>query len=114
MPTGVTLYGVSDELVALENSLDTCETAEQRAECEAQIARASDALLHKVDDFSRFLAHLDSQDQLAKQEIERLKTRQQVFQRTQKRLEEYAVNVMQQLNLKKLDGDFSQLRLQQN
>jgi len=110
----LTLYDFADNWIALLNSLDTCKTPEERAECEAKLAQAKHELLHKTDNFCRFLTHLDSQIQLAANEIDRLKTRQRIFEHAQQRLEEYAVSVMQQLELKKLQGDTSQLSLRQN
>lgn len=112
--SSLTLYSLSETLSALLDSLDLCETSEQIAECEADIERTALALVHKVDDFSQFLAHLQSQQVLATQEIERLKSRRQYLLRTQDRLEQYAIRVMQQQGIRKLDGDTSRLSIRNN
>jgi hypothetical protein len=114
MSTGLTLYEITAELVALADTLDLCDTEEQQAECAADIERSRAVLIRKVDDFSRFLAHLESQTRLAAVEIERLKTLREILSRRQQRLEQYAVRVMQNLDLKKLEGDTSRLSLRQN
>lgn len=112
--SGITLYEITDTLEALMNSLELCETPEQRAQCEAEIEQAVATQVKKVDDFCRFLAHLESQENLATCEIERLKTRKQSINRMLQRLEAYAVRVMENANLKKIDGDTSRLSLRQN
>ncbi len=112
--SGMTLYEVLDDLVALQDTIDMCETPEQRAECEAALQRAIDAQIRKVDNFNRFLSHLESQVDLAEKEIKRLKAREAVFANLQERLEKYAIFVMQQRGLRKLDGDTSSLTLRVN
>lgn len=111
---GLTLYEVSEHLIALLDTYDMCETDEQRMECNAEIQRTVEAQLHKVDNFSRFLSHVESQADLAAKEIERLKTRRAVFVNLQERLEQYAIRGMQALGLRKLDGDTSRLTLRNN
>ena len=110
----ITLYEISETLIALCDTLELCETDEQRAECEADIQAAVAAEVRKVDDFGHFLAHLESQAELAAEEMERLKRREQVLTNTRRRLEQYAVHVMQSLDLKKLKGDTVTLSLRQN
>jgi len=114
MSTALSLYAITDEYQALLNSLAMCGTPEQTAECEAEIERAGFVLARKVDNFSRYLAHLQSQIELAANEIDRLETRRNKLISAQDRLEQYAVKVMQQMHLKKLDGETSQLSLRQN
>lgn len=109
-----TLYAILDNLVALFDTRDMCVTDEERAECDRELARTIAQQLHKVDDFNRFLAHLESQTQLAAAEIQRIEARSRRIFRTQKRLEEYAIQTMQTWGLKVLDGETSQLRLRQN
>jgi hypothetical protein len=112
--SGITLYEVSETLIALLDSVDLCETDEQRAQCEAEIRRAMDVQIHKVDSFCRFLAHVESQTELATREIERLKAREAVFENLMQRLKAYAVFTMQQMRLRKLEGDTSKLTLRTN
>jgi len=110
----LTLYEINENLQALTDSLDLCQSAEERAACEADIERAVAAQIKKVDDFARFLTHLEAQAELADREIERLRTRRRRFTGLQERLQQYAVRVMQSANLKQLDGDTARLSLRHN
>src|SRR4030095_2681662 len=78
------------------------------------IERTVDAQIRKVDSFCRFLAHLESQAELAEKEIKRLKTREAVFANLQERLKQYAVFTMQKNGLRTLEGDTSKLTLRTN
>lgn len=110
----LTLYAIEEHLAALMDSIDLCETEEARAECDAEICRTIEAEIRKVDDFCRFRAHLQSQEGLADKEIERLKARKTGFAKLAERLDQYAIRVMQSMNLKKLDGNTSRLTLRTN
>jgi len=110
----LTLYEINENLQALTDSLDLCQTPEERAACEADIERAVAAQIRKVDDFSHFLTHLESQAEVADREIERLRTRRRRFTGLQERLQYYAVRVMQTQNLKHIDGDTTRLTLRHN
>jgi len=114
MSSSLTLYEISDHLVSLLDTFDMCETDEQRAECNAEIERYMDLQIRKVDNFHRYLGHLESQIDLAEKEIKRLKAREAVFANLKERSERYAIFVMQQANLRKLDGDTSTLLLRTN
>ena len=110
----ITLYSVNEDLLALVDSLDLCDTDEQRAACDAEILAAMEAQVRKTDSFGRFLAHLESQAALAEKEIARLEARQSAFLRARDRLEAYAVRTMQALNLPRLEGETSSLSLRYN
>jgi len=110
----VTLYEITDTLQALCDSLDLCETDEQRAACEVEIEQAVRAQVQKVDSFCRFLAHLESQTELATAEINRLWARRHALNRTRERLEQYAIHTLQSMNLKTINGATSRLSLRQN
>jgi hypothetical protein len=112
--SSLTLYDISDTLVALLDSYDMCETDEQRMQCEAEIRQTVELQIRKVDDFCRFLAHLESQADLAAKEIERLKARKSRFENLEERLEQYAIWTLQSLGLRKLDGNTSKLTLRTN
>ena len=107
----MTLYEVSEHLIALLDSEDMCESDEERAQCQAEIYRTLEASVRKVDDFCRYLAHLDSQVALAGDEIERLKDRKATLENTAHRLEQYAIRVMESLDVRRLDGRTSRLWL---
>ena len=90
------------------------EKDEHGMQCEAEIRQTVDLQIRKVDDFCRFLSHLESQTDLAAKEIERLKARKASFENLEERLEQYAIWAMQQLGLRKLDGNTSKLTLRTN
>jgi len=109
-----TLYEVQEHLQSLLDTVDMVDTDEQRQQCEDEIARTVARSMAKVDDFCRYLAHLESQAQLAQEEMERLAGRRDTFNRHKDRLRHYAIFVMQDMNLKRLTGDTSELRLREN
>ena len=114
MSSSLTLYEISDHLVALLDTFDMCETDEQRAECRAEIERTIDLQIRKVDSFCRFLSHIESQMDLADKEVKRIKAREDTFARLLERLKQYAIFTMQQNNLRVLEGDTSKLMLRTN
>jgi len=112
--SNLTLYEISENLTALIDSLDLCETEELRAQCERDIEQAVALQVKKVDDFCRFCAHLDSQVELAEHEIERLKARKETLTHAAQRLEGYAIRVMQAQNVTRLEGETSKMYLRKN
>jgi hypothetical protein len=108
------LYEISDTVLALENSLDACETPEQRVQCEAEIVAQVQILLRKVDSYTQYLGHLNIQAEFAAREIERLRIRRIRFLRTIERLEQYAIYVMESTGKRKLEGKTSQMSLRNN
>lgn len=111
MTTALTLYEVHEELQAWSNSLELAETDEQRAEIRAHIWHYLQAGREKVDRFNQFLAHAESQIELAKLEEERIATWRRGVERTVERLEGYAVWTMEGLDVRKLPGETSTLSL---
>lgn len=114
MSSSLTLYEIQDHLAALMDTVDMCETDEQRAECNAEIDRAIELQLRKVDNVNRFFSHLDSQIELAEKEVKRIKALESVFVNLKERLELYIIRGMQMRNLRKLEGDTSRLTLREN
>jgi hypothetical protein len=116
--SSATLYEMVDDLAALLASVEMTEAGSQeRAECEAAIARYYEELTPaKVDATARRLRHWASQVQLAKAEEERLYARRQAFQREIERLEQYCIRALRLLPApkkgpRKLEGQFSTLSL---
>lgn len=109
-----TLYETSERVVTILDTYDLCETEEQRLECEGDLYRAVEDQVRKVDDFARFLVHLESQAILASQEIERLKVRRNRFLSRAERLEQYAIRIMRSLEVRKLEGRTASLTLRTN
>ena len=110
----LTLYEISDHLVALLDSQDMCETDEQRAECEREIAAYVEQQVRKVDNYARYLAHLEDQANFAKLEIGRLQKRKAEMEARADKLRDYAVDVMQRIGLQKLEGETATFRLKTN
>jgi hypothetical protein len=110
----LTLYAISDHLVALLDSYDLCQTDDERNQCEAEIRQAVETQIRKVDNFCRFLAHLEAQAEFAAHEIERLQKRKAGFLKSLERLEQYAIRVMELLQVRKLDGTTARLSLRTN
>jgi hypothetical protein len=113
----MTLYSLSEDLAAHLDSVDLTEPGTpQRDECEAAIRRYMEQLPAKVDSVAWMLAHLESQAQLAAQEMQRLQTRKQAFERAGDRLAAYCVRVLEQLpepkrGPRKLEGETATLAL---
>lgn len=117
MPSGLTLYEITDTLPVLLDSLEMTEAGTpERAECEAEIMRYFEALPQKVDGVARILAHFEAQAKFASEEIKRLQTRKGRFDRAAERLESYAIAILERLpepkrGPKKLEGATSTLSL---
>lgn len=110
----MTLYPLRDHLEALNDTVDMCQTDEERVACEAEIDRAIEFYLRKVDNVNRFFSHLESQIELAEKEIKRIKALQTGFVNAHARLEQYIIRGMQARNLRKMEGDTSRLTLREN
>jgi hypothetical protein len=112
----LTLYAITDTLPALLDSLDMCESDEQRAECEAEIQRYFAALPQKVDGVARMIAHYEGQSASASAELKRLADRKRRFDARLDSLKAYVVRVLDALpeprrGAKRLEGDTATLSL---
>jgi hypothetical protein len=106
----ITLYNISENLAALVNSVDTCPE-ELRADLDREIDEAISIAVQKVDNFARYLVHLESQEQLAGIEAKRLKQRENYFLRTKERLEQYAIRIMRIHGWASLQGSTNTLQI---
>lgn len=112
----LTLYAITDTLPALLDSLDMCETDEQRAECEAEIQRYFAALPAKVDGVARFREHLAATVALSKAEAKRVSARADRFQRMLDRIDWYTIRILERLpepkyGTRRLEGETATLAL---
>jgi hypothetical protein len=98
-----TLYDLEETLQGLSECVETV-SPEQEAEFLAEFGRALSAAVEKRDSVGRFLAHLESQIELAKAEIERLRERKASFEAALERLKTYVVRVIEAQGVKKLEG----------
>jgi hypothetical protein len=116
----LTLYELEDDLAALANTFEMVEEAEARQMILDEIGRALRQAKEKRDALVGFLRHCDAQQRFADQEIERIKARRDRIAKFQEELEQYVVRVIDQFavpdrrGVKRLDGNFSSLRIQKN
>ena len=111
MSAALTLYQIHDELQAWSNSLELAETDAERQEIEARIAGYLKAGREKVDSFNAYLAHLEAQVELAKAEVDRINAIRRRIERVQEQLEGYAIRTMEDLGIRRLEGNTSSLAL---
>lgn len=109
--TSLTLYQAEDDLKTWVDTLEAASSEEERAEIAARIPDYLNTAVEKRDRFCAFLAHLEGQIELCNAEEERIYSRRRAFQALVDRLENYAIRVMEDLGVKKLEGATSVLRL---
>ena len=105
-----TLYDIESDLQALLECVDTV-TPEQEADFAHDLGHALMAAKDKRDDVARYMSHCESQIELAKAEIERLRARKADFENSLERLKAYVVRSMDGLGVKKLEGNCVTLSL---
>src|SRR5262245_21218970 len=112
IPIDGSLFDIIDHTDALFNSIElTAEGSEERAALEAEIYRYLDAEIRKVDNIAGYLAHCESQQEFAAQEMKRLQDRKRGWERKQERLESYIMRVMDGVGVLKLEGCIHTLKL---
>lgn len=107
----LTLYQAEDDLKTWVDTLEAASTDEERREIAARIPDYLSACVEKRDRFCAFLSHLEAQSELCRAEEKRIAGRRHVFEALQERLESYAIRTMEDLGVKKLEGNTSVLRL---
>lgn len=105
-----TLYQIEDDLQALLECVETV-TPQQEQEFAADLGRALSEAKDKRDGVARYMAHCESQVELAKAEIERLRERKASFEKSLERLKQYVVCSMDILGVRKLEGNCVTLSL---
>lgn len=103
VPLRHTLYDIQDHIAALIESAETV-APEQEAEFLQDFQHWLEARGEKVDSVAQFMCHLESQIDLAKSEIERLRDRKHAYEIALERLKSYVVRVMEASGQKKLEG----------
>lgn len=112
----VSLYELEETLVAFVEAMEMVPPEDEPAFLEA-FSQALMAAQDKRDKVAQFLAHLESQAEMAKAEIKRLQERKADFEAARDRLEAYVVKVIESLGtdakgkLQKLEGKYSTLSL---
>lgn len=106
-----TLYEIIDHLGALLDTLEGAGDPEVIRSIEADIAACLDAQTRKVDAIAGYLAHCEAQQEAAAAEIKRLQERKSLYEKRQERLKAYVVRIMEDLQVRKLEGETSTLML---
>lgn len=118
---GLSLYHLSadlTDLIALR--MEMVEAKEDTSEIDRQLAAYMASLPQKVDAVAHVIRHMESQEELATQEIARLNARRRSTASERERLEEYVKGVLAGLpdpkkgKVKKLDGQTASLQLWPN
>jgi len=116
----LTLYEIEGNLAALANTFELVDEAEARQLILDEIGSALRLAREKRDALVGFLRHCEGQQKFADQEIERITVRRDRIARLQAELEQYVVRVIDQFvvpdrrGVKRLEGNFSSLRIQKN
>ena len=94
--TAAPLYVIEDQLAAL---IETAElvSPEQELEFRGEFQTAFTAAVEKRDRVGQFMAHLEQQIDFARFEIDRLKQRKALCERTLERLEQYVIETIEHL-----------------
>lgn len=108
--SGITLYEAADDMRALMDTQDGL-AGEELQRFNLEVRPLIERALTKVDDFSRFLAHVESQIELARKEEQRIAEWRQQKERRLSWLKDYAIAVMTEQGLKKLEGETTRLSL---
>lgn len=120
MTSEITLYAITDNLPALLDTLEmTAEGSQERSEIESEIQRYMEALPDKIDAVAHVLAHLDSQAEMGRKEVERLRQRVLRFEGAAIQLRKYACSALERLpeprkGPRKLEGAHATLILRGN
>jgi hypothetical protein len=118
MPNELTLrsplFAIEEELLTWADTLEIAETDEQRAEIQARVSEYLQLAVAKRDRFAEFLRHLEASEFAAKCEEDRLAKRRRQLAKMREHLEQYAVNTMETLGVRRLEGETHDLRLAKN
>jgi Siphovirus Gp157 len=115
----LTLYDLESNLQALADSAEMVSSDEEQAFL-ADFTVALTAAKDKRDRVSHFLAHLESQADLAAAEIKRLQARKTAYESLLTKMKGYVVHVIQTLGADtkgkypKLEGNTASFRIQKN
>jgi hypothetical protein len=112
IPINGSLIDIQDHIEALFNSIDmTEEGSEERSRLEQEIAAYLDAEVRKVDAIAYYIAHCESQQTFAADEIKRLQDRKKNWEKRQERIEGYVQRAIESSGKSSLDGRYHTLVL---
>lgn len=115
--TSKSLFEIEETLAALIESADTV-TPEQEEEFIEDIAAALEAEAVKCDAYERYLRHCEMQAAFAKAERQRLKEREEKFERALEKAKSYLVRVIRAFGkdakgkFRRLEGTIIRFRIQ--
>jgi hypothetical protein len=114
--SAVSLYAIQESLAALADS-EALVPAEEQEAFAAELRATRTAAAAKVDAVSRFLAHVESQAQLAAAEIAALQKRKALYERASRRVKALILRTVQALGRdtkgkwQRLEGNTSTLAI---
>ena len=115
-----TLYDLEDTLQALVNTIAFAEERSVHEMILEEIGRTLQRTKDKRDAVVAFLRHCKQQQEFADAEIDRIQKRKKFIARVQEDLESYLVRVIDAFavpdrrGIKRMEGNFSSMRLQRN
>ncbi len=120
MSQALTLYQIEEHLAAMLDSVELVEGVEQEKQFLMDLAEAGQQVVAKRDNVIRFLRHLSTQQEACQAEMDRLALLKAHYARTQKRLEDYVIGIIQELvpapkrGAKRLEGSIGVMVLRKN
>lgn len=98
------LFEITEHLEALLDSLDMCEDADVRAECEQEIADVLSRQLAKVDNMAEYADHLEFQIALRKKQVQLLERANRRAAGILERIDNAILRTMDATGRKSLEG----------
>src|SRR5690348_8981478 len=111
---GRTFYVIADDLVTWFNSLDMCETDEDRAQVQTCIDRLGKELATKAENIAGVLRRIKAECELIASEEMRLTARRIAFEKSADWLTRYTMSVMRDKGLPYLKSPTVTLKIQGN
>jgi Siphovirus Gp157 len=98
------LFDLTERLTELLDSIDMCEDADVRAECEQEIADVLSRQLSKVDNMAEFSDHLEFQIALRKKQVQLLEKANRRAAGILERIDNAILRTMDATGRKSLEG----------
>jgi Siphovirus Gp157 len=98
------LFEITERLTELLDTIDMCEDADVRAECEQEIAEVLSRQLLKVDNMAEFSDHLEFQIALRKKQVQLLEKANRRAAGILDRIDNAVLRVLDATGRKSLDG----------
>ncbi len=110
----LSLYDIEHEMADLVLFRDECQTDEERAACDQQIAEYAQREVRKVTNIAALYRYFRAHENTAKAEQERIAKQRQKWERAAERVKALVLGVMQSLEIPKLESATDRFRRQKN